>query len=63
MILHKNRLTVMCTTRGERRLISIRYQKEFVESKLDRQTDSHSDYSAHLRVVHNFDTKSLKYEP
>ena len=61
MSLHKNQLTVMDTTRGERRLISIRCQKEFVESKLDEQTDSHSEYSAHQWVVQNFDTKSLKY--
>ena len=63
MVLHKNQLTVMCTTRGERRLISIGCQKEFVESKLDGQTDLHSDHNAHLRVMQNFDTKSLKYEP
>ena len=29
-----NQLTIMCKTRGERRLISIRYQKECMESKL-----------------------------
>ena len=46
-----NQLTVMCTTRGERRL----------ESTLDGQMDSNCDYSAHLRVVQNFETKSLKY--
>ena len=56
-----NQLTVMCTTRGERRLISIRCQKECVESKYDGQTDTHSEYSAHLWVVQNFDTKSIKY--
>ena len=33
-LLHENQLTVMCTTRGERRFISIRCQKECVESKL-----------------------------
>ena len=53
-----NQLTVMCTTRGEKRLISVQFQKECVESKLDGQMDSHADYSAHLRVVQNFDTKS-----
>ena len=26
---------------------------------MDGQMDSHSDYSAYLRVLHNFDTKSL----
>ena len=31
--------------RSERRLISIRCQKECVESKLDGQADSHRDYS------------------
>ena len=31
-----------------------------MESKLDRQTDSYSDYSAHLRIVQNFFTKPLK---
>ena len=45
--------------RGERRKISIWCQKECVESKLDGQTNSHSDYSAHLWVVQIFDTKSL----
>ena len=45
--------------RGERRKISIRCQKECVESKLNGQTDSHSAYSAHLWVMQNFDTKSL----
>ena len=49
----------MCMTYGERRLISIWWQKECLESKMDGQTDSHSDYSAYLRVLHNFDTKSL----
>ena len=51
-----NQLTVMCTTRGERRFISIRCQMECVESKLD----SHSDYSAHLQVLKNLDTKVSK---
>ena len=32
-----------------------------MESKLNGQMDSHSEYSAHLYVVQNFDTKSLKY--
>ena len=49
----------MCTTRGDCRLISILCQKEFVESELNGQTDSRSDYSVHLRVVQNFFTKSL----
>ena len=30
-----------------------------MESKSDGQTDLHSDYSVHLLVVQNFDTKSL----
>ena len=38
-------LTVMYTTHGERRLISIRYQKECLESNLDGQ-------SAYLGVAH-----------
>ena len=50
-------LTVMCTTLGERRLTSNRCQKECVENKFDRQTDSHSEHSVHLRAVQNFDTK------
>ena len=50
----------MCTSSGERRSISIPCQKECLESKLDGWTDSHSDDSAHLRVVQYFDTKSLK---
>ena len=41
-----HQLTVICTTCDERTLISIPGQKECVERKLD----SHSDYSAHLRV-------------
>ena len=53
----------MCTTHGERRLISIRCHKESFESKSDGQTDSHSDYSAFLWVMQNFDTKYLKIEP
>ena len=44
-----NQLTVMCTTRGERRLIRIRCQKECVESILNGQTDSHSDYRSKLQ--------------
>ena len=31
-----------------------------MESKLDGQTDSRSDYSAHMWVTQNFDIKSLK---
>ena len=31
-----------------------------MESKLDGQTDSHSDNSAHMWVTQNFDIKSLK---
>ena len=48
----------MCTTHGERSLISAQCQKEFVESKLNGKTDSHSDYRAHLWVVQNFFTTS-----
>ena len=51
----------MCMTHGEHRLISSRCQKEDLESIFNGQTDSHSDYSAYLRVVQNFDSKSLKY--
>ena len=47
-----NKLTVMFTTHGERRLFSIGCPKKCFESKLDGQTDSNSDYSAYLRVVH-----------
>ena len=54
----KNQLTVMCTTHGERKLISIQCQNEFLKSKLDGQTDSHNDYSASRA---SFDPKSLKY--
>ena len=45
-----NQLTVMCTTRSERRLIK--------QSKLNGQTDSHSDYCAYLWLVQNFNTRS-----
>ena len=45
-----NQLTVICTTRSERRLIK--------QSKLNGQTDLHSDYCAHLWLVQNFNTKS-----
>ena len=53
-------MTVMCTTRCERRLIGIRCQKGFVESKLDGQTDLHSDYSAHLRSRAKFRYQDFK---
>ena len=43
----------MWTARGKRRLISIRCQKGCVESKLNGQMNSHSDYIAHVRVVQN----------
>ena len=56
-----NQLIVMYTTRGETGLISIWCQMECMESTLDGQTDSHCDYSAHLWVMQNFETKSLKY--
>ena len=46
-----NQLTVMYTAHGERTIITVRYKTEYVEHKLDEQTDSHSGYSAHLRVV------------
>ena len=58
VIMNKNHLTVVCTTHGERKLISIRCQKECLESKLDGHTDVHSDYIAYcmyLLVVQNFD--------
>ena len=35
----------------ERTIISVKYQMVCVERKLDEQTDSHSGYSAHLRLV------------
>ena len=38
-----NQPTVICTPQGDPRLISIWSQKECVESKLERQTDSHRD--------------------
>ena len=57
-LIHK---PIMCTTRGERKSISIRCQKECVESKLDGQTDSHRNYS----IVHTCGSSkisiSLKY--
>ena len=37
----------MCTAHGERTIITVRYQTEYVEHKLDEQTDSHSGHSAH----------------
>ena len=50
----------MCTTRGERKLFSsIRCQKECVEYKLEGHMESYSNYSAHLRVMQEFDTKSV----
>ena len=42
-----NQLPVMCAAHGERTKITVRYQTEYVEHKLDKQTDSHSGYSAH----------------
>ena len=46
-----NNQTIICTTygHGERSLLSIWYQKECLENKLEGQTDSHSDFSAYLR--------------
>ena len=43
-----NQLPVMCPTHGERTIITVRYQREYVKHKLDEQTDSHSGYSAHV---------------
>ena len=43
-------MTVMCTTHGERRPISIGCQKKCLESKLGEQTDAHIAYP---RVVQN----------
>ena len=37
----------MCTAHGESKIITVKYQTEYVEHKLDE----HSGYSAHLRVV------------
>ena len=53
-MLTKNQLDVMCTTHGERSLVSIRCQKECLESKLDGQTLSHSDNSLYLIYTVNF---------
>ena len=47
----RNRLPVMCTVHSESKIITVRYQTEYVEHKMDEQTDSHSGYSAHLRCV------------
>ena len=52
-IMH-NQMTVMCTAHGERTIISVKYQTECVERKLDEQTDSHSGYSTHLRVERKY---------
>ena len=45
----KNQLTVICTARGIRRCISIRCQKECVESKLSGQSDLYISYLAKFR--------------
>ena len=47
----QNQMTVMCTAHSERTIISVKYQMECAERKNDEQTDSHSAYSTHLRVV------------
>ena len=57
-----NKLTVMCTTRDEHRLISIGYKKECVEILIShgrtyQRTNSHNNYSAHLRVVQYYKRK------
>ena len=36
---------------GERTIITVSHQTEYVEHKFDEQTDSHFGYCAHLRVV------------
>ena len=38
----RNQLSVMCMVHAERTIITGRYQMEYVEHKLDEQTDSHS---------------------
>ena len=53
-----NQMTVICTTHGERRPISIGRQKKGLESKLGEQTDAHIAFP---RVVQNFDIKSYDY--
>ena len=45
--------------RGKHRLISILCQMECEEIKLD--VHKHSNFSAHLLVVRNFDIKFFKY--
>ena len=47
----------MCTAHDESKIITVKYQKEYVEHKLDEQTDSRSGYSAHLRVVRKSSSK------
>ena len=42
------------------RLTSTWCQEECLESILEGQPDSHIEYSAYLRVVKNYDTKSLE---
>ena len=49
-----NQLPVMCRAHGERTIITVRYQIEYVEHKLDEQTDSHSGYSAHAHDLVSF---------
>ena len=39
---------------GRGQLNSVRCQKKCVESKLDGQKDSHSNYKAHMQVVQKF---------
>ena len=57
VLLNINQLAAVSWTHGKSRLISVRCQKECVESKLG----SYSDINARLQVVQNFDIKSLKH--
>ena len=56
IIVSYNQLTVMCTTHGKRRLISIRCQKEFLESKWTERmthvrTDGRFDRRTHIMII------------
>ena len=63
-LLHESKYTNKAELRStEHRQLTagIRYLKEWLESKLNGQRDSHNDNSAYMWIVQNFDNKSLKY--
>ena len=53
-----NQLPVMCTAHDECTIITVMFQTEYVEDKLDDQTDSHVP----MRTIGQFPGLSLRHE-